>query len=105
MKKMNINENCPWCHNSKETDMHVLFQCDFARIVWHMAGIQSMNPIMPHESVFDVLHRMFDRGSRDQCVWLGMYCWSIWNRRNKWVWDKANGSAFGVKSRCTKFAA
>lgn len=25
-----------------------------------------------------------------------MLCWSLWNRRNKWVWDKVNGSAFGV---------
>lgn len=25
-----------------------------------------------------------------------MVCWSLWKRRNKWVWDKANGSAFGV---------
>ena len=27
-----------------------------------------------------------------------MLCWSIWNRRNKWVWDKANGSIFGVRA-------
>ena len=25
-------------------------------------------------------------------------CWSIWNRRNKWIWDKVNISAFGIKA-------
>ncbi|XP_017240177.2 uncharacterized protein LOC108212974 [Daucus carota subsp. sativus] len=25
-----------------------------------------------------------------------MLCWSLWHRRNKWVWNHANGSIFGV---------
>lgn len=38
-EKVNINENCPWCHNGKETDMHVPFQCDFTGTTCHMADI------------------------------------------------------------------
>lgn len=84
----------------KETDMHILFQCDFARTVWYQSGIQLLNTIMPEDSVFEVLRRMFDNVSRDQCIRIRicLICWSLWNRRNKWVWDKANDSAFGVNA-------
>lgn len=56
----------------------------------------SMIQITPSEMTFSVIRRLFDSSSREQCVMLGMICWSLWNRRNNWVWEKANGSAFGV---------
>lgn len=31
-----------------------------------------------------------------------MVCWGLWNRRHKWLWDKANGSAFGVLAAARK---
>lgn len=54
MRKVNIDDKCPLCHNNKETNVHTLFQCDFARTVRKMVGIQSMNPILSYESAFDV---------------------------------------------------
>lgn len=57
--------------------MHVLFLCDFSRTVWQMAGVQSMNLILPGETAFDVLHRMTNGCSRDHGNSVGMYCWSI----------------------------
>lgn len=54
-----------------------------------------------YETAFSVLHRAFDICTIDQCVLIGMICWNIWNRRNKWVWDKANGSAYGVCAAAT----
>lgn len=97
-KRVNISDICPWCHTGKETDMHVLFYCDFAKTVWQLSGCQVLNMIMPDASVFEVMRRMFDSMSMDQCIWFCLLCWSIWNRRNKWIWDKENGSAFGVKA-------
>lgn len=32
-RKLIIDDKCPWCHGSIESDVHVLFQCDFARTV------------------------------------------------------------------------
>lgn len=29
---------------------------------------------------------------------VSMLCWSLWHRRNKWVWDHANGSVFDVRN-------
>lgn len=45
-----------------------------------------------------VIMKIFETATRDQCVLLGMVCWALWNRRNKWVWEKANGFAFGVRA-------
>ncbi|KAL8115005.1 hypothetical protein AgCh_021723 [Apium graveolens] len=38
------------------------------------------------------------QGSREQCVEVAMLCWSLWYRRNRWIWDRANGTVFGVKN-------
>ena len=53
--------------------------------------------VLPGERVFDVLQRVFACGTRDQVVLIALLCWNIWNRRNKWVWDKVNMSVFGVQ--------
>lgn len=53
------------------------------------------------DAAFMVLRNAFDRCTKEQCVFIGMLCWSIWNRRNKWVWEKANGSVFGVRAAAT----
>lgn len=29
---------------------------------------------------------------------MGVICWSLWLRRNRWVWDKVNTSVFGIKA-------
>lgn len=45
-----------------------------------------------------IFKRVFTTRTREQCVMLGLFCWSMWFRRNKWVWDKVTMSVFGVKS-------
>ncbi|XP_074383626.1 uncharacterized protein LOC141725107 [Apium graveolens] len=44
----------------------------------------------------DVLQRLFETRTQNQCVEVAMLCWSIWSRPNNWVWDHKNGSVFGV---------
>ncbi|KAL8102066.1 hypothetical protein AgCh_026811 [Apium graveolens] len=68
------------------------------RPVWEDTGVESLIQVLPHDTVFDVLKRVFENGSREQIALIGLFCWSIWNRRNKWVWDRNNISVFGVKS-------
>lgn len=33
IKHVNVIANCPRCHSGLETDSHILFECDFAKIV------------------------------------------------------------------------
>ncbi|XP_074328246.1 uncharacterized protein LOC141666148 [Apium graveolens] len=52
-------------------------------------------------SAFSVIHKVFDECSREKCVQLVMFCWGLWNRRDKWVWDRTNGCTFGVIAAAT----
>lgn len=57
------------------------------------------------ESCMDVFVRVFHAINRDQCALIGMVCWILWNHRNKWVWERANSSAFGVKATALNLLA
>lgn len=97
-KQVDVSTVCPWCHSANENDVHVLFECDFARTVWMMEDLQSTVARMHNESCFDIISRVFQTATREKCALIGMVLWSLWNRRNKWVWEHVNGSAFGVKA-------
>lgn len=85
------------CWNEIETDTHVLFTCDFARTVWAMTEVQQGLQVLPYESAFKSLLKTFEVCTRGQCVQMGIITWDLWSGRNKWVWERVNGSAFGVK--------
>lgn len=97
-KRVHIDIRCPWCLVSEEDAIHVLFLCSFAKSVWDNVGLSQFVLVYPNDTVFDVFKRVFGSCTREQIVLVGLFCWSIWNRRNKWVWDRVNGSVFGVKS-------
>lgn len=97
VKKVVENAQCPWCRREVETDAHVLFACDFARSVWFSAGLQHIVQFSQSEPAFMVIRRIFEACTKEQCVHVSTISWCIWYRRNKWVWDKCNGSDCGVK--------
>lgn len=78
--------------------MHVLFGCEFARAVWAAAGLETYISLEPNDKFLDVIKRIFRICTKEQSALVGSFCWSLWDRRNKWVWDKINISVFGVKS-------
>ncbi|KAL8158304.1 hypothetical protein AgCh_002850 [Apium graveolens] len=71
-KRVSADKVCPWCLQMEETDIHVLFDCSFARV--------------------------FESLSLKKCALFGLACWSIWKRRNDWVWSKVKVSVQGVKA-------
>lgn len=98
IKQVVQSAQCPWCLSAIETDIHVLFKCDFATTVWNMAGLQHVIHIVPHDTAFMVFLKVFEACSTEQFVQIGMLAWALWNGRNKWLWERINGSAFGVKT-------
>lgn len=97
-KRVQIDTCCQWCLQAVESAVHVLFECSFAKSVWTDERVQMDIQVVPGDTVFNVLSRIFDRCNKEQIVQVVMMCWSIWNRRNKWVWDRVNMSSFGVQA-------
>lgn len=97
-KGISIDTRCPWCHSAEETDVHALFLCEFAKTVWYAVGLSQIVQTIQTETAFRGMVKVFEMCSRNQCIQFAMFSWSLWNRRNRWLWDKINGSAYGVKA-------
>ncbi|XP_074347700.1 uncharacterized protein LOC141686575 [Apium graveolens] len=76
IKRVMQSNRCPWCWSAAETDNHVLFNCDFARTVWSMAGLQQVVRTEMHNTAFEVFLRLFERvGVGDQFLRKPMAGW------------------------------
>lgn len=93
-----VEPTCPWCHSAAETGVHVMFLCDFAQSLWRAVGLDTLVHCNENENPKLVLERVFNQGSKEKCLEVSMLCWSLWYRRNIWVWKRANGSMFGVRN-------
>lgn len=49
-------------------------------------------------SAVDIFKQLVNTYTRDKLALIVMVYWNIWNRRNKWVWDRVIISEFGVQS-------
>lgn len=68
-------------------------------------GLHEMVITTAQDTVMTVIKRVFSSENKDECVMVGFLRWSLWSRRNKWVWDKVNTSAFGVKAMALNLVA
>ncbi|XP_074351625.1 uncharacterized protein LOC141690750 [Apium graveolens] len=100
LKRVNVPVMCPWCQLCEEDGVHVLFQCSFAREVWTTASLNNLVSVWPNETVLTVLKRMSQTASSEQLLMIYMLCWSLWQRRNDWVWNRNATSPFGVGVGC-----
>lgn len=49
-----------------------------------------------NDSPIDILKRAFSSATKEQCIIIGLLCWGLWFRRNKWIREKVNMSVSGV---------
>ncbi|WOH11862.1 hypothetical protein DCAR_0831358 [Daucus carota subsp. sativus] len=99
MKRVDISTVCSWFLRGVEDDIHVLFQCCFAREVWEGSGLSNLVSTRQNDTAMTVLQRIFQAGSKEQIRMASLLCWNLWQRRNSWVWNHVNTSAFGVRSK------
>lgn len=97
-KNVHVSTVFCWCNLYDEDTIHVLFGCSFAQDLWKELGLQQVVNVWQNDTVMDIFQRMFQAGSKEQCGLIGLLCWGLWSRRNKWMWEKINTSVFGVKS-------
>ena len=53
-------------------------------------------PVDENTTVLQVLREAFKKSTREQRAMMGLICWTIWLRRNTWIWEKKNLSVFGI---------
>ncbi|XP_017239320.1 uncharacterized protein LOC108212100 [Daucus carota subsp. sativus] len=63
-----------------------------------MLRLQNVIHTEEGDSVLCVLKRALQSASKEQGLLIGLLCWCLWFRRNKWVWERNNMSTFGIKS-------
>lgn len=97
-KNVDVVKTCAWCHVYNEDAVHALFTCCFAREMWNLVGLQRVVPIEEGGTVLQTLKEAFNNSSTEQCVQITLLCWSLWIRRNTWIWDRKAISTFGVNA-------
>lgn len=104
-KRVEISPVCTWCLCQCEDEMHVLFTCSFARSVWTKMGLQDLITGDQTEGIVEKMRHIFNVYTREKLAWVAIVCWNLWNRRNKWIWDKVSVSVFGVQSTAANMSA
>ncbi|KAL8112352.1 hypothetical protein AgCh_019885 [Apium graveolens] len=59
-KRVEINKICPWCHQAEETDIHIFFECNFARSMWLCFGLRDDMQMSRGEGILNILQQIFD---------------------------------------------
>ncbi|XP_074356209.1 uncharacterized protein LOC141695902 [Apium graveolens] len=95
-KRVQIDQKCTWCLMRNEDATHVLFDCSFAREVWRNVGIPEVRFDGYTENIVDIFKQLVNDCPREKLAMIGIICWNLWNRRNRWVWDGVSISEFGV---------
>ena len=95
-KNVDLSINCPWCRSCVEDSIHILFTCNFAQDVWKSVGLWEVVSGNLNPDIFETMQKIFSVSHKNQRALVGLFCWSLWNRRNRWVWDRVNTSVFGV---------
>lgn len=84
-KNIQLDTGCIVCQDGVESDVHILFDCSFAKECWHLSGLSSQVP--SSSSVYGCISSLFHLLNDDQCALLSMVCWAIWKHRNEVLWN------------------
>ncbi|KAL8119392.1 hypothetical protein AgCh_016783 [Apium graveolens] len=67
-------------------------------MVWTNVGLQEVDSGGYEGSINDIFRQLVSVCTPDKLALIALICWNLWNRRNRWVWDKVSTSEFGVQS-------
>lgn len=59
---------------ANEDEVHVLFECQFARSLWETTGFQDLVLVHPNDRVIDVFQRVSTQGTTEQIVLIVLLC-------------------------------
>lgn len=89
-----VTTMCPICDGGDETIMHALVECPFADSCWRRRDREYQGVDADSFAVW--LERRWERVNQEDRAEIASLCWSIWNARNKVVWENKKSSVDGV---------
>lgn len=73
------DEVCPFCRDDKETTVHCLIHCTFARSCWDL--VCPVNNFESLASFTDWFVAVLDQ-MKEKMANISLVCWEIWRARN-----------------------
>lgn len=78
---ISVEATCCLCHETQESDVHVLWDCSYAKACWHSVAL-AWEIFSPTE-ITEIVFAVFQQSSLQQCETFVMICWAIWKQRNE----------------------
>ncbi|XP_062116553.1 uncharacterized protein LOC133830553 [Humulus lupulus] len=94
LKHVGADSICPLCKSERETVLHALVSCRIVWPCWDKLGLRLRAPGLV--SFVSWLRASLDASTDEDRSKIFMLCWSVWRRRNDWVWNNRKGSTYGV---------
>ncbi|KAL8091605.1 hypothetical protein AgCh_034018 [Apium graveolens] len=85
-KRVQVQTECPVCHEDNETILHSLVTCSFAKQCWLSIKVDTQGRVFADFGTWleDILQAV---NARESAVIISL-CWAIWRNRNDIVWNQ-----------------
>lgn len=91
-RKCSPSPICPICNNEAETAKHMIFECQWTRLVWFSSTLALKPPLLATHPIIQWLTSSISlaESKKDKLHILSSFVyigWSIWIARNKFIFD------------------
>ncbi|KAF7831272.1 ribonuclease H [Senna tora] len=94
--------NCTKCCDKVESVSHLFLNCPVAKECWFVSPLGFFPSLTDQESFLDWLWDRLAKDNEDTLSWIAMTCWTIWQRRNAFVFDHKNLNLNEAVSQATR---
>lgn len=85
-RRINVCSICPVCNIIDESTLHVLVNCEFAKLCWEQMGFLTADHVSL--SFVEWFTEKMQTHSTKEVKNLSMVCWSLWKNQNNIVWNQ-----------------
>ncbi|CAH9127561.1 unnamed protein product [Cuscuta epithymum] len=87
-RRVDVPDKCVLCLDGAESSNHLFLQCSLARSFWEQKGWLGVGS--RHMAFLEWVRNFFSSKNEEQSCEMIMFCWSVWQFRNRKVWHNEN---------------